>query len=197
MLSASLGPNVSPESGGSADQRFARQARSGPLYPANVSNGRHASSWGDANLTIEVQTIVLCGASLSCQEQPVSPRDLDPIGDEILADLESFRNVRNAGSLVDHLEEGSVAESMGRIVGETPLLVEEAESGTVPRGMPAPASVTPSPNPWDLSLSRQNVCSTLKELERRIGLRRDATRAPIQGPEWQGAGFHSRPQNSN
>src|ERR1035437_343937 len=85
---------------------------------------------------------------------------------------------------------GSVAESMGRIVGETPLPVEEAESGTVPRGMPAPASGTPSPNPWDLSLSRQNVCSTLKELERRIGLRRDATRAPIQGPEWQGAGFH-------
>src|ERR1035437_9914400 len=35
---------------------------------------------------------------------------------------------------------GSVAESMGRIVGETPLPVEEAESGTVPRGMPAPAS---------------------------------------------------------
>src|SRR5450756_865734 len=92
---------------------------------------------------------------------------------------------------------GSVAESMGRIVGETPLPVEESESGTVPRGMPAPASGTPSPNPWDLSLSRQNVCSTLKELERRIGLRRDATRAPIQGPEWQGAGFHSRPQNSN
>jgi hypothetical protein len=48
-------------------------------------------------------------------------------------------------------------------------------------------SGTPSPNPWDLTLSRQNVCSTLKALERRIGLRRDATRAPIQGPEWQGA----------
>src|SRR5664280_468155 len=89
---------------------------------------------------------------------------------------------------------GSVAESMGRIVGETPLPVEESESGTVPRGMPAPASGTPSPNPWDLSLSRRNVCSTMKELERRIGLRRDATRAPIQGPEWQGAGFQSRPQ---
>jgi len=57
-------------------------------------------------------------------------------------------------------------------------------------------SGTPSPNPWDLSLSRQNVCSTMKALERRIGLRRDATRAPIQGPEWQGAGSHSRPQNS-
>ena len=57
-------------------------------------------------------------------------------------------------------------------------------------------SGTPSPNPWDLSLSRQNVCSTMKALERRIGLRRDATRAPIQGPEWQGAGFHRRPQNS-
>jgi hypothetical protein len=57
-------------------------------------------------------------------------------------------------------------------------------------------SGTPSPNPWDLSLSRQNGCSTMEALERRIGLRRDATRAPIQGPEWQGAGFPSRPQNS-
>ena len=38
---------------------------------------------------------------------------------------------------------------------------------------------------------------TLKALERRIGLRRDATRAPIQGPECQGAGFYSRPLNSN
>src|ERR1035437_3833992 len=31
---------------------------------------------------------------------------------------------------------GSVAESMGRIVGEVPLPVEESESGTVMRGMP-------------------------------------------------------------
>ena len=46
-------------------------------------------------------------------------------------------------------------------------------------------SGTLSPNPWDLALSRQNGCSKLKTLERRIGLRRDATRAPIQGPEWQ------------
>src|ERR1019366_3562482 len=29
-----------------------------------------------------------------------------------------------------------------------------------------------------------------------IGLRRDATRAPIQVPEWQGAGWQSRPQYS-
>ena len=49
-------------------------------------------------------------------------------------------------------------------------------------------SGTPSRNPWDLTHSRQNVCSTLEALERRIGLRRDATRAPIQGPEWQGGG---------
>src|ERR1035437_1416758 len=34
-----------------------------------------------------------------------------------------------------HENIGSVAESMGRIVGETPLPVEEAESGTVPRGI--------------------------------------------------------------
>jgi len=28
--------------------------------------------------------------------------------------------------------------------------------------------------------------STIKELERRIRLRRDATRAPLRAPEWQG-----------
>src|SRR5712691_2823952 len=48
-------------------------------------------------------------------------------------------------------------------------------------------SGTPSPNPWDFPLSRQNGCFILKALARRIGLRRDATRAPMQGPEWQGA----------
>jgi len=47
-------------------------------------------------------------------------------------------------------------------------------------------SGTLSPNPWDLSLWRQNGCLTLEALERKTGLRRDATRAPIQGPEWQG-----------
>lgn len=43
-----------------------------------------------------------------------------------------------------------------------------------------------SPNPWDLSLSRQNGCLTLETLEQRTGLPRDATRAPIQGPEGKG-----------
>jgi hypothetical protein len=53
---------------------------------------------------------------------------------------------------------GCVAEFMGRIAGEMPLPVEESESGTLPSGMPGSgASGTPSPNPWDLSLSRQNV----------------------------------------
>jgi hypothetical protein len=52
---------------------------------------------------------------------------------------------------------GSVAESMGRMVGKTPLPVEETESGTAPMGMPEATSGTPSPNPWDLTLSRQNV----------------------------------------
>src|ERR1017187_9060189 len=32
-----------------------------------------------------------------------------------------------------------------------------------------------------------------KALERRIGLRRDATRAPVRGPEWQGADSMQRP----
>ena len=58
-----------------------------------------------------------------------------------------------------------------------------------------PDSGTLSPNPWDLSLWRQNVCFTLKALERRIGLRRDATRAPIQGPEWQGAASTAAPNS--
>src|SRR5664279_6623671 len=58
-------------------------------------------------------------------------------------------------------------------------------------------SGTPSPNPWDLTLWGQNGCLTMKALERRIGLRRDATRAPIQAPEWHGAGLHSRPRNSD
>ena len=57
-----------------------------------------------------------------------------------------------------------------------------------------PDSGTLSPNPWDLSLWRQNVCFTLKALER-IGLRRDATRAPIQGPEWQGAASAAAPNS--
>ena len=43
------------------------------------------------------------------------------------------------------------------------------------------------PNPRDLTLSGQNGCATTMEaLERRIGLRRDATRAPTQAPEWRG-----------
>src|ERR1039458_2973189 len=57
-------------------------------------------------------------------------------------------------------------------------------------------SGTPSPNPWDLPLSRQNDWITLETLERRIGLRRDATRAPIPGPEWHGAAWQSRPKHS-
>jgi hypothetical protein len=47
------------------------------------------------------------------------------------------------------------------------------------------------PNPRNLSLSGQNGCfdsTTMEALERRIGLRRNATRAPIQAPEWQ-SGF--------
>jgi hypothetical protein len=54
-------------------------------------------------------------------------------------------------------------------------------------------SGTPSPNPWDLTPSRQNGWLTLKALERRTELRRDATRAPIQGPEWHGGGLPSPP----
>ena len=55
-------------------------------------------------------------------------------------------------------------------------------------------SGTLSPDPWDLTHSRQNGCFTLKALARRIRLRRDATRAPMQGPEWQGGGLIGRPK---
>src|ERR1700680_4393704 len=57
-------------------------------------------------------------------------------------------------------------------------------------------SWTLSPNPWDLAHSRQNVCLTLEALERRTGLRRDATRAPIQGPEWQGVALTATPNGT-
>src|ERR1700688_3525201 len=57
-------------------------------------------------------------------------------------------------------------------------------------------SGTLSPNPWDLAHSRQNVCLTLEALERRTGLRRDATRAPIQGPEWQGVALTATPNGT-
>ena len=39
-------------------------------------------------------------------------------------------------------------------------------------------SGTLSPNPWDLTLSRQNICTTLKALERRVGL--DPSRSELQ-----------------
>ena len=45
------------------------------------------------------------------------------------------------------------------------------------------------PNPRNLPLSGQNGCfrsTTIKALERRVGLRRNATRAPTQAPEWRG-----------
>src|SRR5580658_2169605 len=72
--------------------------------------------------------------------------------------------------------------------GDLPGMISTAMTGpTNARTGALLNSGTPSPNPWDLTHSRQNVCSTLKALERRIGLRRDATRAPLQGPEWQGA----------
>ncbi len=43
------------------------------------------------------------------------------------------------------------------------------------------------PEPLGFNALAPECCSTLKALARRIGLRRDATRAPRQGPEWQGA----------
>ena len=45
------------------------------------------------------------------------------------------------------------------------------------------------PNPRNLALSGQNGCfgsTTIEALERRVGLRRNATRAPTQAPEWWG-----------
>jgi len=45
------------------------------------------------------------------------------------------------------------------------------------------------PSPRNLALSGQNGfggLTTIEALERRIGLRRNATRAPAQAPEWRG-----------
>ena len=42
------------------------------------------------------------------------------------------------------------------------------------------------PSPRNLSLWGQNGWTTIKTLERRIGLRRNATRAPSPAPEWRG-----------
>jgi hypothetical protein len=45
------------------------------------------------------------------------------------------------------------------------------------------------PNPRNLALSGQNGyfgSTTIEALERRVGLRRNATRAPTQAPEWRG-----------
>jgi len=45
------------------------------------------------------------------------------------------------------------------------------------------------PNPRNLPLFGQNGCfgsTTIEALERRTGLRRNATRAPTQAPEWRG-----------
>ena len=43
------------------------------------------------------------------------------------------------------------------------------------------------PNPRGLTLWGQNDWITMNALERRIGQRRGATRAPTQAPEWRGA----------
>jgi len=42
------------------------------------------------------------------------------------------------------------------------------------------------PNPRGLTLWGQNDWITMNALERRLGQRRGATRAPTQAPEWQG-----------
>ncbi len=54
-------------------------------------------------------------------------------------------------------------------------------------------SGTLSPNPWDLTLLGRNVRSYNQEFERRIGLRRDAPRAPIRMLECHRAASLSRP----
>ena len=49
------------------------------------------------------------------------------------------------------------------------------------------------PEPLGFIALAPECCSTLEALERRIGLRRDATRAPFPAPEWQGAASMQRP----
>ena len=48
------------------------------------------------------------------------------------------------------------------------------------------------PTPRGLTLSGRNDWSTMNALERRIGQRRGATRAPAQGPEWRGGSDRPR-----
>src|ERR1700674_249989 len=77
-------------------------------------------------------------------------------------------------------------QDSGSKLQRTDLTRMSAQAGKI-RKKALTDSGTLSPNPWDLTLSGQNGCPTLKALERRTRLRRDATRAPISMPERQGA----------
>ncbi len=57
-------------------------------------------------------------------------------------------------------------------------------------------SGTPSPNPWHLSLPRQNVCSKLKALERRITAAQGCDPSADSRPGMARGGFTAAP-NSN
>src|ERR1017187_1152964 len=80
---------------------------------------------------------------------------------------------------------GSIAECVGKGAAIARLVVQGRQQG---RNVSWNLGALP-PNPRNLALSGQNSCwawTTMEALERRIGLRRNATRAPSQAPEWLG-----------
>src|ERR1019366_5576573 len=80
---------------------------------------------------------------------------------------------------------GSIAECVGKGAAIARLVVQGRQQG---KNVSWNLGALP-PNPRNLALSGQNSCwawTTREALERRIGLRRNATRAPSQAPEWLG-----------
>src|ERR1022692_1451757 len=80
---------------------------------------------------------------------------------------------------------GSIAECVGKGAAIARLVVQGRQQG---KNVSWNLGALP-PNPRNLALSGQNSCwawTTMEALERRIGLRRNATRAPSQAPEWLG-----------
>ena len=96
-----------------------------------------------------------------------------PIGPHVLSITWSGLSTLRLVWSVASVRGGNAAElALGFGRPDSPPFVKDRSSDLVYSFF---ESGTPSPNPWDLTLSCQNVCSRLERLERRIGLRRDAT----------------------
>src|SRR5579859_8264566 len=77
---------------------------------------------------------------------------------------------------------GCSAPEETRLSGERVITRVDSFQSTSPS---SPLGRTP-PNPRGLPLWGQNDWITMYALERRVGQRRGATRAPTQAPEWRG-----------